>query len=117
VKLFVGNLPYSMTSQDLAQLFATVGAVREAAVIADRETNRSRGFGFVTMESSGDGEKALAELQGHLVDGRALKLDKATNQDRDRRPAGGGGSHRDRDRRGGDRGGRGGRRDRYDDGY
>lgn len=96
-KLYVGNLSYGTQNNDLQEFFAQAGDVVEAVIIMDRMTDRSRGFGFVTMGSDGDLEKAL-ELNGQELDGRPLRVNKAE------RPAGGGG----RGGRGGDRGGRGG---------
>ena len=92
----MGNLPYSTTSDELAALFGRVGAVTSAQVIMDRETGRSRGFGFVEM-SDEDGRKAIDELMGAPMGGRSITV----NEARPRAPRSGGG----------DRGGP--RRDRY----
>ncbi|MGI9328879.1 MAG: RNA recognition motif domain-containing protein [Pseudomonadales bacterium] len=86
MKLYVGNLPWSTTSQDLEQLFGEYGAVQSANVISDRETGRSRGFGFVEM-SNDDGRRAMSELNGHELESRALKVNEA--QDKPRRSGGG----------------------------
>jgi RNA recognition motif-containing protein len=99
----VGNLPYSTTSDELATLFGRVGVVTSAQVIMDRETGRSRGFGFVEM-SDDDGRKAIDELTGAAMGGRSITV----NEARPRAPRSGGGGGGDR---GGDRGGP--RRDRY----
>jgi cold-inducible RNA-binding protein len=96
----VGNLPYTTTSDELAALFGRVGVVTSAQVIMDRETGRSRGFGFVEM-SDEDGRKAIDELTGAAMGGRSITV----NEARPRAPRSGGGD------RGGDRGGQ--RRDRY----
>lgn len=96
MKIYVGNLPWSTTDSDLEELFARIGPVTSASVVTDRDTGRSRGFGFVEM-SQADGEKAIAELNGHTVDSRALRVNEATSQPR--RSGGGGGG-------GGSRGGR-----------
>ncbi|HEY2846182.1 MAG TPA: RNA-binding protein, partial [Pyrinomonadaceae bacterium] len=88
------------TNQDLTELFGTVGTVQSASVIEDRETGRSRGFGFVEMSSKSEGESAIADLNGKELDGRQLKV----NEAKARENSGGGG--------GGGRGGNFGR-DRY----
>ena len=67
MKLYVGNLSFNTTNQDLNELFGTVGTVESSNIIEDRETGRSRGFGFVEMSSQADGEKAIAELNGKEV--------------------------------------------------
>ena len=87
-KIYVGNLPWSATEADLRDLFATIGEVHSAAVITDRDTGRSRGFGFIEMDDA-DAEKAIAELNGRELGDRALRVNEA--QERQRRPAGGGG--------------------------
>jgi RNA recognition motif-containing protein len=79
VKLYVGNLPWSMTDQDLETLFAEVGPVTSANVITDRESGRSRGFGFVEMDK-GDAIRAMSKLNGHEVDSRALKVNEANDK-------------------------------------
>jgi len=76
-KIFIGNLSFDTTSQDLEGLFAKFGTCESAAVITDRATGRSRGFGFVEMTSSGDAQKAIAELNGQEVQGRALNVSEA----------------------------------------
>ncbi len=86
MKLYVGNLPWSTTSQDLESLFGEYGAVQSANVISDRETGRSRGFGFVEMNND-DGRRAMSELNGHEIESRALKVNEA--QDKPRRSGGG----------------------------
>ncbi len=91
-KIYVGNLPWSATDAELRDLFSTVGTVHSAAVVSDRETGRSRGFGFVEMDE-GDAEKAISELNGRDMGGRALRVNEA--QERQRRGGGGGGG-RDR---------------------
>ena len=98
MKLYVGNLSFNTTNQDLTELFGTIGTVNSANIIEDRETGRSRGFGFVEMASQADGENAIAQLNGKEVDGRTLKVNEAKPQTN-----GGGGRGG-----GGDRGGRGG---------
>jgi RNA recognition motif-containing protein len=86
-KLFVGNLSFDTTSADLEALFAQIGSCESAAVITDRTTGRSRGFGFVEMGSSGEAEKAIAELNGKELHGRAISV----NEARERQGGGGGG--------------------------
>lgn len=106
-KLYVGNLPYSTTSPDLERMFTPFGAVNSAQVIEDRVTGKSKGFGFVEMASSDDGQKAIDALNGKQVDGRTLTVNEA--RPREDRGGGGGGGGRGFGGGGGDRdfGGRG----------
>lgn len=76
-KLFVGSLPYSVTDDQLQQLFAEAGAVEEAKVATDRYTNQSRGFGFVTMGSEEEAKAAIEALNGKEIDGRRITVDEA----------------------------------------
>jgi RNA recognition motif-containing protein len=101
MKLYVGNISFNTTNQDLNDLFGQIGTVESANIIEDRETGRSRGFGFVEMASQADGENAIAQLNGKEVDGRALKVNEAKPQQNRGGGYGGGG-------RGGNRGGYGG---------
>jgi RNA recognition motif-containing protein len=98
-KLYVGNLSYNTTSSDLEQLFSQHGTVQSAEVISERETGRSKGFGFVQMGSDDEAQAAIAALNGQQHDGRALTVNEA--KPREDRPRGGGGG-------GGGRGGYGG---------
>ncbi len=92
MKLYVGNLSFQTSSQELEELFAGIGTVESATVVEDRETGRSRGFGFVEMASQEDGEKAIAELNGQEVSGREIKVNEAKpREDRGGRGGGGGG--------------------------
>lgn len=100
MKMYVGNLSWSVTQADLEALFATYGAVRSAEVIMDRETGRSRGFAFVEMESQEAAQQAMQALNGNDFQGRNLTVNEA--RERSPRPGGGGGG------RGGYGGGRGG---------
>jgi cold-inducible RNA-binding protein len=100
-KCFVGGLSWDTTDTTLRQAFAPHGTVTEATVVTDRETGRSRGFGFVTMEEEEAAKKAIAALNGTMLDGRTIKVDAA--EDKPRRDGGGGGGGR-----GGGGGGRGG---------
>ena len=77
MNIYVGNLPFSSTSADLEELFGQYGQVDSAAVISDRETGRSRGFGFVEMASDDEARRAIEELDGSDVDGRNLKVNEA----------------------------------------
>ena len=97
MKLYVGNLPWSTGEAELEEMFAAIGAVTSANVITDRDTGRSRGFGFVEM-SSDDAKRAIEELNGTEVDGRAIRVNEDEEKRRDSRGGGGGG--------GGDRGNR-----------
>src|SRR5256885_7831773 len=85
-KLYVGNLPYSYTSQQLQELFTPHGNVTSAQVIVDRATNQSRGFGFVEFDSDDSASKATEALNGHPLNGRPLTVNEARE-----RPMGGGG--------------------------
>lgn len=76
-KLFVGNLSFQTTSSDLEQFFTEAGRVESATVITDRVTGRSRGFGFVEMSTREEAEKAISELNGRELDGRALTVNEA----------------------------------------
>lgn len=103
--IFVGNLSFNTNEDELRQMFEAYGQVDRVSIMTDRDTGRSRGFGFVEMTNNEDGEKAIAALNGSQVGGRTLNV----NEARPKAERSGGG-FRDR----GDRGGRGGgRRDRY----
>lgn len=91
-KIYVGNLPWSTTSADLEAMFAAHGAVRSAEVISDRETGRSRGFGFVEMETDEGLQAAISALNGQEINGRPLTVNEA--RERTPRPGGGGGGGR-----------------------
>jgi cold-inducible RNA-binding protein len=108
--IFVGNLNFNTNEDELRQLFEGYGQVDRVSILTDRETGRSRGFGFVEMASNEDGEKAITALNGSQVGGRTINVNEARPKS-DRGGGGGGGGGRDR----GDRGGRGGggRRDRW----
>jgi RNA recognition motif-containing protein len=110
-KLFVGNLSFSITENDLQDAFAAHGTVIEANLMMDRSTGRPRGFAFVTMGSPEEAQKAIAALNGKELGGRALTVNVA--RPREERPAGGGGGNRGYGGRGGGGGGGGGGRDRY----
>jgi cold-inducible RNA-binding protein len=90
-KLYVGNLSFNTSHDDLNNMFAAVGAVQSVNVIEDRETGRSRGFAFVEMESKADAETAIAQLNGKEVDGRELKVNEAKPRENS---FGGGGGRR-----------------------
>lgn len=77
MNIYVGNLPYSTTDSDLEAMFQEFGSVQSAKVIFDRETQRSKGFGFVEMASSDDGNKAIEALNGNEVGGRQLRVNEA----------------------------------------
>ncbi len=93
MKLYVGNLDFGTTNQDLSDLFSEMGTVESANVIEDRETGRSRGFGFVEMSSKEDGDNAIAQLDGKEHNGRNLKVNEAKPRE-DRGGYGGGGGNR-----------------------
>ena len=108
-KLFVGNLSFNTTENDLQDAFAAFGTVTETNLMMDRMTNRPRGFGFVTMSSADEAQKAIDGLNGKDLDGRALTVNIA--RPREERPGGGGGGGGGRREYGG--GGGGGGRNRY----
>ncbi len=84
MKLYVGNLPYGVGDDELRSMFEEHGSVRSAKVIMDRETGRSRGFGFVEFGSAGEGESAMSALNGTQMDGRRLVVNEA--RPREERP-------------------------------
>ncbi len=84
MKIYVGNLPWSVTSEHLEELFGKVGRVLSASVISDRETGRSRGFGFVEMDAQ-DGQRAISELNGHQLESRTLTVNEAHDRPRRQR--------------------------------
>src|SRR6478752_8457708 len=86
-KLFVGNLPYSVTSERLQEAFSQFGTVTSSKVIVDRETGRSRGFAFLEMETDDQGAAAMQAMNGSLLDGRSIAVREAV----ERQPGGGGG--------------------------
>ena len=77
MKLYVGNLSFQITEQDLNELFSQHGKVTDCSLIMDRETNRPRGFGFVTMSTAEEGQRAIDALNGHNHDGRDLTVNEA----------------------------------------
>src|SRR5690349_17259886 len=105
-KLYVGNLSYSVDNATLEQMFAAHGSVQSAQVIMDRDTGRSKGFGFVEMGSDHEAQEAINALNGQQVDGRNLTVNEAKPRE-DRGGGGGRGGY------GGGGYGGGGRRDRY----
>ena len=117
-KLFVGNISFNTTENDLQEAFSAHGTVLEANLMMDRMTGRSRGFAFVTMSSPEEAQKAIQAMNGAQLDNRALTVNIARpKEERPRGPGGGGGGGGGdrgprRDFRGGDRGDRGGRGER-----
>lgn len=105
-KLYVGGLPYSVTDDQLRDMFAAYGTVESARVVTDKYTDRSRGFAFVEMSSQAEAEKAIAGLNGTSLEGRTLTVN--MSKPREDRPRGGGGGFR-----GGNRGGGSGDRNRW----
>jgi RNA recognition motif-containing protein len=112
-KLYVGNLPYSATDSSLQQHFSQVGTVESAKVIMDRDSGRSKGFGFVEMSSDQEATAAIEKLNGQQMDGRPLNISEARPQaPRESRGFGGGGGGFGGGGYGGGGGGGGGRGDR-----
>jgi RNA recognition motif-containing protein len=112
-KLFVGNLPYGVTKEKLQEVFSAIGELEESTVIVDKFTGRSKGFGFVTFKNDADADKAIADLNGKDIGGRAATVNEAkpmSDAPRERRGGFGGG-------RGGGRGGFGGGRGRFQEDY
>jgi len=112
MKIYVGNLSFNTSNNDLSDMFSEFGTVQSSNVIEDRETGRSRGFGFVEMSSKSEGEAAISALNGKEVEGRELKVNEAKPRE-DRGGFGGGGGGRGGyggggGSRGGNRGGGGG---------
>lgn len=93
-KLFVGSLAYTVNDDQLKELFAAVGTVVSAQVIVDRYSNRSKGFGFVEMESDEEAKEAIKQLNGKELDGRAIVVNEARPRE-NREGGGGGGDRRD----------------------
>jgi len=104
-KLFVGSLPFSINDDQLADLFAAAGTVSSAKVIVDRDTNRSKGFGFVEMSTDEEAQAAIKEFNNKEVEGRTIVVNEARPQEpRENRSyggGGGGGGGYNRDNRGG----------------
>ena len=107
MRLYVGSLPYQTTEQDLADLFGQVGQVQSATVITDRDSGRSKGFGFVEMGNDQEARDAIDRLNGASLGNRTIIVNEARERreqgfsgggsyNRDRRPRGGGGGYRDR---------------------
>ena len=99
--IFVGNLDFGTTEDELRQLFEVHGQVDRVSIMTDRDTGRSRGFGFVEMASNEDGEKAIAALNGSQLGKRTLNVNEA--RPKQERSGGGGGGGRGRERSGGGR--------------
>jgi len=89
-KLYIGNLPYSADQQTLQDAFGKCGTVESANVIMDRDTGKSKGFGFVEMSSNAEAQKAIQEINGSTIDGRDVKVNEAKPQEK---RSGGGGKH------------------------
>jgi RNA recognition motif-containing protein len=115
-RLYVGNLPFSASAEDVRAKFSEIGEVADVHVVMDRDTGRPRGFAFVTMGSPAQAQDAIAKLNGQMFDGRPLRVNEAEER-RPRGGGGGGGGGFGGGGGGGGRGGRGGRdRDRGDRG-
>ena len=93
-KLYVGNLSFDTSHQDLETTFGAIGTVESVNIIEDRDTGRSRGFGFVEMSSQEEAEKAISELDGKEIDGRQLKVNEAKPRENRAGNGGGGGGGR-----------------------
>jgi RNA recognition motif-containing protein len=108
-KLYVGNLSFNTTENELQELFAQAGTVQEVSLMQDKFTGKSRGFAFVTMGSDEDAQNAISKLNGQTVEGRPLTVNEA--RPREQRPPGGGGGRGYGGGGGGGGGGYGGRRE------
>ena len=107
-KLYVGNLSFNTSNEDLQELFGQAGTVETVNIVEDRDTGRSRGFGFVEMSSKEEGQAAIEQLNGKEIDGRSLTVNEA--RPREERSGGGGGNRGGGGGRGGYGGGGGGNR-------
>jgi cold-inducible RNA-binding protein len=96
-RLYVGNLPYSITESALQEMFSEAGPVGSVKLITDRDTGRSKGFAFVEMETEEAAERAIAEFNGRKLEGRPLTVNEAKPQQPREERTGGGGGHRRRD--------------------
>lgn len=92
LNIYVGNIPFGASPDEVRELFAQYGDVDRVYLPADRDTGRPRGFGFVEMPNDEEGHNAIEALNGHELDGRALRVNEA--RPRDERPRGGGGGYR-----------------------
>jgi cold-inducible RNA-binding protein len=90
-KLYVGNLPFNTTENELQELFSQAGAVQEVMLMQDKFTGKSRGFAFVTMGSEQEAQNAISQINGKTLEGRALTVNEA--RPREQRPTGGGGGY------------------------
>lgn len=87
MNIYVGNLPYKMSEEELEGLFAEFGSVKYAKIIIDRDSGRSKGFGFVEMDNDGEAQAAIEQLNGEEIEGRNLRVNEARpREDRPRRP-------------------------------
>lgn len=107
-KLYVGNLSYNATQEQLQALFSQVGEVSEIAIVTDRDTGRARGFGFVTMTTEADAQEAIKRFNGYNLDNRALTVNEARPREERSNSGGFGGGGQRRDNYSG-----GNRRNRY----
>jgi RNA recognition motif-containing protein len=112
-RLYVGNLSFQSTAETVRAAFSALGAVTDVHVVADRETGQSRGFAFVTMGSQAEATKAIAEMNGAMLDGRPLRVNEAEERQNRGGGGGGGGGGRGGAPGGGGRGGGGGKRERW----
>ena len=108
-KLYVGNLSFSVTDDELQQAFTSFGNVLSARIVMDKMSGRSKGFGFVEIEQDSAADEAVSKMDGQTIAGRAVRVSEAKPQEeRPRREGGGGGGYGGGGRGGGDRGGGGG---------
>jgi RNA recognition motif-containing protein len=77
MNIYVGNLPYTMSNQELKDMFSPFGQVEDAYIISDKDTKRSKGFGFVNMPTASEATKAIEELNGSEINGRGLRVNEA----------------------------------------
>jgi RNA recognition motif-containing protein len=105
-RLYIGNLSFNATADSIKTAFSAFGEVTDTHLVTDRESGQSRGFGFVTMGTSEAAQKAIREMNGTLLDGRALKVNEAEERPNNRGGGGGGGGRSGGGGRGGGGGGR-----------
>jgi cold-inducible RNA-binding protein len=99
MKLYVGNLSYSVTAKTLEDMFSQYGEVEDVHIPTDRSTGRPRGFAFVTMPNAAEAQKAITEVSGKQIDGRSVAVNEARPRDEGGGGGGGGGGRRDEYRR------------------
>ena len=117
MNIFVGNLNYNLTQEDLSEIFEEYGELTSVKLITDKFTGKSKGFGFVEMANADEAKKAIEELNGADLEGRTMVVNESVEKPRDNRRSGGGGGFRGGNNRGGNSGGYGRRDNNYRSNY